>query len=177
MRLIQFGNCAIAVSAITLLASCSNIGLREPPNRARTQEEAGSVHFAVLSVGNWEDYKAALQPQFSLTAEKARELAIAPTRSIEDGFLDATRFAATISPEVRVSTSSQTTSTDTSGKATTTGTSTSQQKPAGDSPPAPPSDNALPSDLRATAPALASDMGSDPTTVYTTDLAPEFRTP
>lgn len=171
MHLMIFGRNALVVAALTVLAACSSVGLRKPPNRAHTQEEAGSVHFAILSVGDWDDYRSALQPQFALSAESARAMAITPTRTLQDGFLDAVRLAATISPEVRVSTVSRSTSTAADGAVSTTGSNTEEKKPAGDSAPSAPTSNALPADLRASVPALGTDMGSDPTLSYTAATA------
>lgn len=44
---------------------------REEPGPLPAQEEAGSVHLAVLSVAPWQAYVAALQPKFTLTADGA----------------------------------------------------------------------------------------------------------
>ncbi len=52
----------------------------EAPYRPATQEEAGSVHVAVLSVGPWDEFVDVLQPEFDLTPEGALERVLAPTR-------------------------------------------------------------------------------------------------
>ncbi|MEM6749471.1 MAG: hypothetical protein AAF612_03280 [Planctomycetota bacterium] len=64
------------------------------------QDELGSTHVAVLSVTPWEDYRAELAPKYELTAEKARELAVADSLQVEEVFLDAlrTRLGAQFAP-------------------------------------------------------------------------------
>jgi len=67
--------------ALAVLAGCA--WQARTPRKAElpaTQEEAGSVHLAVLSVGAWDDFVDALQPEFDLTPEGALERVLAPTR-------------------------------------------------------------------------------------------------
>lgn len=69
------------MACFLLAAGCGAV-MRARPEvpRAATQEEAGSVHFAVLSVGRWDEFVDALQPEFDLTPEGALERVLAPTR-------------------------------------------------------------------------------------------------
>jgi hypothetical protein len=61
-------------------------------NRASRQDKAASVHMAVLSVAQWEDYRDALQPAFKMTPDDAVSQAIPSTLALEEKFLNA--FAA-----------------------------------------------------------------------------------
>jgi hypothetical protein len=60
--------------------------------RPASQEEAGSVHLAVLSVGPWDEFVDALQPEFDLTPEGALERVLAPTRISAEHAEDALRL-------------------------------------------------------------------------------------
>ena len=54
---------------MTTSTACAAPQEERPPLPA--QEEAGSVHVAVLAVARWHDYVDALQPYFDLTADDA----------------------------------------------------------------------------------------------------------
>jgi hypothetical protein len=56
------------------------------PKTFATQEEAGSTHVAVLSVGRWQDYVDDLQPTFKFDEKAAFDGAGAATRDEEDKF-------------------------------------------------------------------------------------------
>jgi hypothetical protein len=65
----------------TLGACASSSGGFFEPTRAADQREAGSVHVAVLAVAPWSHYESALQPQFRLDAEDARDMVVRDTAS------------------------------------------------------------------------------------------------
>lgn len=62
---------ALAAGAAASLVACQSAGGVFESERAANMREAGSVHLAVLAVAPWSDYVAALQPNFSLTADAA----------------------------------------------------------------------------------------------------------
>lgn len=70
------------------LGACCGHDLFEE-RRVDRQEEAASTHVSVLAVAPFEDYVAALQPKFSLTAEQALDKVVPTTRDLEEKFLDA----------------------------------------------------------------------------------------
>ncbi len=59
--------------------------------RVTRQHEAGSMHFAVLSVAPWEYYIDALQPRFRLSEDQALAAVAPATRSIENTLVDLAR--------------------------------------------------------------------------------------
>lgn len=58
-------------------------------NRVSRQDQAGSSHVAVLSVGPWESYRDAVQPTFKLSLEDALSLSIPNTMALAESTLDA----------------------------------------------------------------------------------------
>ncbi len=60
-------------------------------HRVSRQDQAGSIHFAVLSVAPWEYYIDALQPEFNISEEMALAAVVPATRSIENTMLDITK--------------------------------------------------------------------------------------
>lgn len=70
---------AILVGA-ALGAGCAPSDGMFQPLRARTMQEAGSVHLSVLSVAPWSEFAAALQPSFELTADAALAQVAADSR-------------------------------------------------------------------------------------------------
>ncbi len=71
---------SLAVLLLIALGCGWRRGGRDEPPRPTSQEEAGSVHVAVLSVGPWDEFLDALQPEFDLTPEGALARVLAPTR-------------------------------------------------------------------------------------------------
>ena len=67
--------------AALIAAACAQKREFHRPERAANQREAGSVHVAVLAVAPWSHYESALQPQFRLDAEAARDLVVRDTAS------------------------------------------------------------------------------------------------
>lgn len=64
-----------------------------PPNfwtqkTVSQQEQAASVHVAVLSVARWADYREAMQPTFKLTPDDAVGQALPTTLALEEKFLE-----------------------------------------------------------------------------------------
>lgn len=82
----------------TLAAGCLGADRREvyDEHRVALQHEAGSVHFAVLSVAPWEYYVDALQPRFSLTEDQALGAVVPATRAVEDALIDIAKAKAGI---------------------------------------------------------------------------------
>ena len=81
--------CAIVLLPLLLfwnLTGCSSNLFVERPKTFATQEEAGSTHVAVLSVGRWQDYLNDLQPSFKFDEKAAFDGADAATRMEEDKF-------------------------------------------------------------------------------------------
>ena len=79
---------------LALLPACGTPGVELfETNRASSAREAGSVHVAVVAVAPWADYVDALQPQFQLSADQARELAMRDTRTMDEASLEAAQLA------------------------------------------------------------------------------------
>jgi len=76
----------------TLIAACEKKSLFEP-HRVETQPEAGSVNLSVTLIAPWEDYIAALSPDFELTAGEALEKVLPRTTVLEEKFLDSIAFS------------------------------------------------------------------------------------
>jgi hypothetical protein len=72
----------------TALLTCACVGSLDQDvfdaRRVDYQHEAGSVHVAVLSVADWDDYVNVVQPRFSLTEEQALQAVIPTTQAIEN---------------------------------------------------------------------------------------------
>jgi hypothetical protein len=64
--------------------------------RVCTEHQAGTTHVAVLSVAPWEDYVAALQPVFDITAKDALEHAVPTTSSLDASLLSALAISARV---------------------------------------------------------------------------------
>jgi hypothetical protein len=77
--------CAFVVTIS--LAACGTTLYEQ--NRAARQDQAASVHVAVLSVGPWEDYRDSLQPFFKMTPDDALAQAVPTTLALEEKFLNA----------------------------------------------------------------------------------------
>lgn len=61
--------------------------------RVERQHEAGSVHFAVLSVAPWEEAAASLQPNFDLDEEGALEAVVPTTKALEESVMRSVQAA------------------------------------------------------------------------------------
>jgi hypothetical protein len=75
-----------AAAAATCLAGCATIGevFQTRPVVAKTHDEAGSTHLAVLSVAPWDEYRVQLQPKFNLDAEAALSRVAKSNRQAQD---------------------------------------------------------------------------------------------
>jgi hypothetical protein len=69
--------------AALCLCSCSPLARIDGPPPVHSIQEAATVHTVPLSVSRWEDYRAALQPQFSTSSAAALALAL-PRTSISE---------------------------------------------------------------------------------------------
>jgi hypothetical protein len=61
--------------------------------RVERQHEAGSVHFAVLSVSPWEEVASSLQPKFELDEDGALEAVVPTTKALEESVLKSVQAA------------------------------------------------------------------------------------
>jgi hypothetical protein len=121
------------LSISALVAGCSGMQGRlapKPPLRVKTQDQAGSTHVAVLSVAPWEEYMTALQPTFPLTPVDALNLAGAPTRALQDSFLDALKIGVGLRLEKSTDTRTRTTETAADGTRTRTERRVEEEGPA-----------------------------------------------
>jgi hypothetical protein len=71
------------------LASCKSPAPFDSPPPVHSIQDAATVHIAPLSVSRWEDYRAALQPQFPITAATALTLALPQTSISQARFSEA----------------------------------------------------------------------------------------
>jgi len=100
------------------------------PHEVETQQEAGSVNIAVLSVGTWEEYKKKLQPKFNLTADQALGKVVPTTSVFEEKFLYAIQASLKLAPPTSFKTRTDTTTV--SSGLTTTDQAKTFEKGAGD---------------------------------------------
>jgi hypothetical protein len=77
----------IALAIMTAATGCHASPPLFTAHRVASQPEAGSVHFAVLSVAPWEEYVQDLQPTFELSADAALEKVLPSTRGQQDWML------------------------------------------------------------------------------------------
>lgn len=99
------------------LTGCSmNLWTR---GHASRQEQAASVHMAVLSVAPWADYREAMQPTFKLTPDEAVGQALPTTLALEEKFLEA--FSARLKLAVPGTSLTGSSTTSPSGSQTVTG--------------------------------------------------------
>ncbi len=96
------------VAFLLVLSGCASDSPPKPKTFAYA-DEAASVHMAVLSVGRWDDYVAALQPAFTLSEQGAFDQVVATTRAQEDSFVDSFKLGLKVGLPTSTSTSSQTT--------------------------------------------------------------------
>lgn len=154
-----------------LIAGCATLDF-DPPVRAHTHEEVGSIHFSVLSVGDWNSYREALQPKFGLKSSDSIALSMTATRTLEDSLLDAVRLGVALQGErdTTSTTRTDTSNVDNTGVNPTTDTTaitrTETQGPLTDSAPAAPTANAPPTGLRATLGTLGTPPNTEPVLRY-----------
>ncbi|MEM7164746.1 MAG: hypothetical protein AAF581_04740 [Planctomycetota bacterium] len=72
---------------LSTLAAASGCVELYNARRVDRQHEAGSVHFAVLSVAPWDEFADALQPNFRLTEEEALTMVVPSTRMLEESLM------------------------------------------------------------------------------------------
>lgn len=77
-----------------LVAALALLSMTACMTSRRHVERLGSSHVSVLSVTDFEDYKAALSPKYETAASKALELAVPDTTQIENTILEAFRARA-----------------------------------------------------------------------------------
>ncbi len=77
-------------TALVGVAGCrsSSVPPIDDAHRVQTQPEAGSVHFAVLSVAPWKERAPDLVPDFHLNGDEAVAKVMPTTQASEDSFLD-----------------------------------------------------------------------------------------
>jgi hypothetical protein len=78
----------LALGGAGLLAACAARREFFAPERAADQRAAGSVHVVVLAVAPWSHYESALQPDFHLSGDEARQQVVRDTAS---GYESSTR--------------------------------------------------------------------------------------
>jgi hypothetical protein len=154
-----------------LIAGCATLSF-DPPVRAHKHEDVGSIHFSVLSVGDWNSYREALQPKFGLKSADSLALSMMATRTIEDSLLDAVRLGVAVQGELDTTSTTRTNTRnadnidDTQTTDTTSTTRTETTGPLTDSAPAAPTANGLPSGLRATLGTLGTPPNTEPVLRY-----------
>lgn len=86
----------IAASGSILASACGVFGAVRPGTKTppHTQDRAGSVHVAVLSVAPWHEYERALQPNFSIDETGALHEAIANTMNVDRQLRDVLSLSA-----------------------------------------------------------------------------------
>ncbi len=76
------------LGALGLIAACTTPTFK--PHIPESQQEAASVHVAILSVGRWSEYEPVLQPDMSVTIQDAEKMALPVTsnyvRNVYDAF-------------------------------------------------------------------------------------------
>ncbi|MCC6151849.1 MAG: hypothetical protein IT461_16490 [Planctomycetes bacterium] len=83
------GTTALVVMVLTALATAAcQTSARDlhykADTRFDTQQQAGSAHVAVISVGSWEDYQGTLQPNFSMDESKALASVVPSTQLLRE---------------------------------------------------------------------------------------------
>jgi hypothetical protein len=91
---------------LVVVAACSTSNLFHS-RRVSRQDEAGSVHFALISVAPWREYVDALQPRFELSEEDALAQVVPATRFLQESVVDAVQATAGIATPQRVRTKSE----------------------------------------------------------------------
>lgn len=97
-------------------------------SRAR-QQDAGSVHIAVIGAARWDDVKAVLQPKFEMNAETALAKAIPTTLAQYQELLDSIKAAFKLAPPASKTANNVTTPTDAAKKAGQTGPPQAETSP------------------------------------------------
>ncbi|MFT4067145.1 hypothetical protein [Paraburkholderia sp.] len=76
------------LGSLALVTACTSPTFN--PHIPSSQQEAASVHVAVLSAGRWSEYESVLQPNMSVTIEQAENMALPVTsnyvRNVYDAF-------------------------------------------------------------------------------------------
>ena len=143
MRYLRFRSMSIVIT-LFFLTSNSGVARLSP-----YQDELGTAHVAVLSVGNWEDYRDAVTPKFELNSQQALASAGSTTRAIEEKLVDLLELAFRVATPSTGTTSASTTTTNPTGTETIS-TSTTSETPGDVSalakavPSSPPSASSLP---------------------------------
>lgn len=79
---------ALVIMVLTALATVACQTARDlhykADTRFETQQQAGSAHVAVISVGSWEDYQNAMQPNFSMDETKALASVVPSTQVLRE---------------------------------------------------------------------------------------------
>lgn len=82
-----------------LCVGCASSGLKpREPHRVETQADAGSVHIAVTSVYDWDEFSQSLQPAFAMDEKKALASVMPSTQNATEKFLDALQGTLRVSP-------------------------------------------------------------------------------
>ncbi|MCP4373185.1 MAG: DUF1573 domain-containing protein, partial [Deltaproteobacteria bacterium] len=99
------------------------------PQRFDSNDQAGSVHIALISRAHWDEYKDDLQPTFELKEADALNTVVPTTSAMEEKFLDALQAGLKIATPTTSETKTRTTTTKTDQPTISESEKTKERKP------------------------------------------------